>query len=149
MAAPNPASRPLAWMAIASYVAVLFGAIGLELRPPHDAPLAEALSNRLVGLMWVAGALVAIPAAWRDHWLEKVGTSAILGGTLISLAGAVLLDTLPAWPPLSRPVLTVTGLVVATLFFAARLVHLRHERPRIPAEEAIERADRIRGISTT
>lgn len=139
--------RPLSTLAIAAYLAVLAGAVGLVVRPPHDAPLVEATLTRLAALLWTAGALVAIPAAWVGHWVERVGTAAVTGGTLIALCDAVLLDALPSWPPLSRPVLTITALVVACLFFAGRLIDLRDERPRLPADDAIERADQIRGLS--
>ena len=140
-------TRALAPLAIAAYVLVALGALGLEVRPHPDASAAAVLMSRFTTFLWAAGALIAIPTALRRHWLEKVGTAAVMGGTLIALADAVLLDVLPTLSPLSRPVVTITALSVAAVFFAARLADLRYARPRVSADDEIERADRLRGMT--
>lgn len=139
--------RPLSWISLIGYSAVIFGAIGLEIRPSYNSHEIEITLTRIVSLLWVSGGIVAIPSAIRRHWLEKVGTSTVLGGTIIALTNALLLDVLPSWPPLSRPVLTIAGLFLGCLFFLARLIDIRHDRPRLPADEAIEKADKLRGMT--
>lgn len=138
-------------ISIAAYVFAIWGALGLHIREPFDEfPVESGLTWMASVFLLIGGAAAILARKFDKNWLELIGVNFALGGSCVGFLVVVLLDIVPTWPPLARPVWTILGLAFMVIFFLARSTDLNGRRfkdgtgPRLPTEEAIEKADEIR-----
>lgn len=137
-----------------AYLLIAAASVGMFLREPITTSIIDTRMTYLEAIALGIGGVVGIVASFTGRrWLESVASGFAVFGSVIIFVQAVLLDIIPSWPPLERPVLSITATAIMALFFVSNLVYLRGEPyadekgPMLPDTKAIIEANELRGLS--
>ena len=138
-----------------AYLLIAAACVGMFLREPISTSIIDTRMTYVEAVALGIGGVVGIVASFTGRkWLESVASGFAVFGSVIIFVQAMLLDIIPSWPPLERPVLSITATAFMALFFVSNLVYLSGEEPyadekgpMLPDTKAIIEANELRGLS--